>query len=307
MPFASSTLSLRRGLLFALVAAVGVATPVGLGSAADASDVLREAVRVGGQAVPAPRVAQALEICRTNLAQFGLHDCLERFWVPRFLLDQEAAAQKLAQRVAVAYRLDDLLHRALAESLARRKPTLTDAEVDGYIADHRRDFQKPLRIRLFRILFNDEEAARNLLAEMKSPVTVPQFRELARTHSVDHATHERGGDLGFVWPDGSTDIPQVSADKALYQAALELKDGELASRPISEGKRFAVLLRAGSAPEVPLDERSREIARLRLIEAATEAEIQTLLQKAKESDVKNRDDVLLGKLRRKEATLFSER
>src|SRR5690606_4375467 len=131
---------------------------------------------------------------------------------------------------------------------------------------HQRDFEKPLRIRLFRILVASKSEAEEVLEELGSPTSIEPFRKIARAHSFDTATHERGGDLGFVWPNGSTDIPQVSAEPALYQAALQLKDGELAQEPIAEGDRFAVLWRRGSlAATTPSDE-SRKIAKVRIRE-----------------------------------------
>jgi hypothetical protein len=111
--------------------------------------------------------------------------------------------------------------------------------------------------------------------------------------------------LGFVWPDGSTDVPQVSAEKILYEKALQLQDGEVLREAIPEGKRFAVLWRRGSLPEVKVDESSRELARRALREKQTEEATLALLKKL-ESRVSSRDDDLLKKLRRDEATLFRE-
>jgi hypothetical protein len=170
---------------------------------------------------------------------------------------------------------------------------------------HERDFEKPLRIRIFRILVSTEEAAKDVLGKLKATTTIADFRKLARDLSIDRATNERGGDLGFVWPDGSTDVPQVSADPALYTAARELVDGEFSKAPVKEGKHFAVLWRRGTLPAQLAEESSRDLARVRLLEEnAASAAASLLSQLAK--TVVGRDDELLGKLRRPEATLFRE-
>src|SRR5690606_33712253 len=122
---------------------------------------------------------------------------------------------------------------------------------------HEREFVKPLRVRIFRILVKTEQAALEILAKLGATTSISDFRKLARDHSVDKATNERGGDLGFVWPDGSSDVPQVSADPALYAAAIELADGEFSKSPIAEGDHFAVLWRRGSLPATARDDSSR--------------------------------------------------
>ena len=52
----------------------------------------------------------------------------------------------------------------------------------------------------------------------------------------------------FVFPDGNTQIPQVRTESYLYEAALKLKDGELASEPIPDGNYFAAIWRRGTLP-----------------------------------------------------------
>lgn len=264
------------------------------------------AVRLAGRDVSPAALREAARVCRKHPEDLALRTCLERYWVPRFALDAEVQAMKWSERPESSFLIADQLHRALAQRILADQPEPTAENIAAYLADHRRDFEKPLRIRLFRILVDSEVQAQQILAGIGTSLTLAEFRTLARTHSVDRATHERGGDLGFVWPDGTTEVPQVSAEKSLYEAALALRDGELVRAPIPEGKRFAIVLRAGSMPAQAIDAEARQIARLRLLEAATEAELQAILVDAKEHRVKGRDDVLLGKLRRKDAGLFAQ-
>src|SRR5690606_14494267 len=152
----------------------------------------------------------------------------------------------LLKSPALSHVRADMLHTRLVETIAQGVPQPSEAEVNAYLKKHQRDFEKPLRIRIFRILVDKEEDARSILQKVTPTTTLTDFRAWARDHSIDRATNQRAGDLGFVWPDGSTDIPQVSAEPSLYQAALPLRDGEFAKEPVLEGARYAVLWRRGS-------------------------------------------------------------
>lgn len=303
-PFELQT-SRPGGHLRHILAASGVALCLLCGARADAVDLSR-AVLVGGAPIPPAQVERALVDCSRQAPQLKPDVCLDTYFSPRWLLDREAQTRNLAQAPAMAHRAADLLHRHLVSELYMEGGEPNVTEIDKYLKDHRRDFEKPLRIRIFRILVATQEEAESLIKKLKPNTKVEEFRALAREQSLDRATNERGGDLGFVWPDGSTDVPQVSAEPSLYSAALSLKDGQFSASPIPEGERFAVLWRRGSLPAQPLSAESREVARLRIIERRGEAQVATLLSQLFKKHVTERDDVLLGKLRRKESSLFEE-
>lgn len=262
-------------------------------------------VRLGSEDIPRDEVGAAEQRCRGH-ADLDVGACLDRFFVPRWLLDRQARDQRRADELDWVHRGNDLLHLALLERMTRDVPAASEHSVDEYIASHPRDFNRPLRIRIFRLLVTDEAEAKQVLAEITFPLDVVQFRALCRKYSLDKATHERGGDLGFVWPDGSTDVPQVSADPALYAAALGLQEGELRTTPVAEGKHQAIVWRRGSLPQETTSaaERSRAAT---LVRQRTIAErTSNLLAALKQQSVKDRADVLLGRLRRKGTGLFTE-
>jgi hypothetical protein len=262
-------------------------------------------VTIGGQPIAGQQVKIALGECHKNAAHLAAADCLDRYWVVRWLLDAEASARKLVAAEPVVAKRRRILSSRVLETFAERAREPSPEEIDSYLKKHERDFVKPLRVRIFRILVSTEEKAQEISGDLRPTTTIAEFRALARDHSIDRATNERGGDLGFVWPDGSTDMPQVSADPALYAAAVELADGEFSRAPIPEGKHFAVVWRRGSLPAEADDKSARSLVRLRLLEADAERRTASLLtQLAKE--VAGRNDELLGKLRRPEATLFRE-
>ena len=260
-------------------------------------------VSVGGKSIPDPVVKDALNQCTLNEPDLVPAQCLDQYFAPRWLLDKSAQETRLALEPAMQYLKADLLHQGLQEHFAQQiVPSKKD--VSQYIEKHKRDFVAPLRIRVFRILLNSKEEAREVLSQLKPTTTVKEFRELAREKSVDRATNERGGDLGFLWPDGSTDVPQVRVEKGIYAAALSLSEGEFSPDPTAEEKNFAILWRRGSKPALELTQERRRIASLRVTEAQTEEKLKALLDSLKKEFVSERKNIRLGKLRRKKAKLF---
>jgi len=267
---------------------------------------LEEKVSIDGQSLSSEELKSALGECSEHSGELKPHECLDRFFVPRWLMDREARAKKLDVSDTFSHRKNDIIHRYFSAHLGEQLPPVSEDEAKQFLKNSR-DFHKPLRLRLFRILVASEAEAKAVLKELGTNVNIEQFRKAARAHSLDTATNERGGDLGFVWPDGSTDVPQVKAEVPLYEAGLTLIDGQLSQAPIAEGKRFAILWRRGSLPALKPDERAEQIARLRIREKKTEATLQKLLHALKEKHVEKRRNILLGKLRRTNATLFREK
>lgn len=265
-----------------------------------------DAVTVAGQAVHELAVRQAVALCELGDPKEELLDCIRTYWVPRWLMDAHSEHKKLTATAGMQHRFADLLHVALIRTWAKKIAAPSAQQIDDYLTRHPRDFEKPLRLRLLRILLSTEQDAQEVLQHFSQGVTMAEFRKVARDKSLDRATHERGGDLGFVWPDGTTDVPQVSAEKVLYQAALPIPDSTLVPEPVREGKRFAVVFRAMSLPPKELDADARAIASLRVVEEQTEKIVKQFLSASTETHVRGRRDVLLGKLRRKDARLFVE-
>lgn len=291
----------RKAAIFSAAIVCGLS----LGSVQSSAQTPGEAITISGEPILGEEVMRALKECQTNASELPGIECLDRYWVPRWLLDTEAKKRNLLETAGILQKRKDILATRLLEILAEQADEPSPLEIESYLRKHERDFKKPLRIRIFRILVSTEEKAKDLLGKLSHKTSISDFRKLARDHSLDRATNERGGDLGFVWPDGSTDIPQVSAEPALYAAALELVDGEFSKAPVQEGKHFAVLWRRGTLPAQDAEQSNARLARLRLLEIYAEQRRANLLAELTKKVV-GRDDDLLGKLRRAETTLFRE-
>jgi peptidyl-prolyl cis-trans isomerase C len=141
-----------------------------------------------------------------------------------------------------------LMQRVRADADA--KHPITDADIREYFEAHRSEFDRPDRLRIFRILLDTEPDARAVIDKARGATSLDVWNQLAREKSVDRATAMRGGDLGFAAADGTTEVPELRVDPALPAAAQQLKDGEISGNPVPEGHRFAVLWRRGHVAAV---------------------------------------------------------
>lgn len=199
-------------------------------------------------------------------------DYVERTLVPELLLRAESDRLGIAKSPAFAARERDVLFRALASAEQAQVSTPSQADIEAYYREHGADFSRPRRLRLWRILVASEDDAKNLIDDVKGALGPERWREASRKLSKDAATRERGGDLGFVHPDGFTDVPELRVDKALFEAADKVEDGALVPEPVREGSDFAVIWRRGTLTEtsVPLEAARDTIVRLLLEKRLTE-------------------------------------
>ncbi len=216
------------------------------------------------------------------------------------LLTAEARSRGLERTATVQSRTTAILRDALVSQLraeiATQRP-VTAEQVKAYYEQHRDQFQTPQRIRIWRILVRDEDAARRIIASARALDGPAQWSELARQQSLDKATAMRKGDLGFVRPDGTTDVPRVHVDAELYAAAARVADGQVVPDPVPEGKHLAVVWRRGTRAAT---NRSLGEARAWIEEALMrerhQQELQRLLDELRNRHVKHHDPSALEDL-----------
>jgi peptidyl-prolyl cis-trans isomerase C len=245
-----------RGESFARLPATLLLLSTATVFAADAKPVARAGEEVVSAEALSRRIAAIPEFQRTALASSPSElkrKVLDTFLVPELLYAEEAERLKLNERPTVQSRERDVLRAAMDRELHREtslKAPVTAADIRAYFEANRNRFETPRRVRLWRILSDDEALVKKIIADCKGVDGIQRWSQYARESSLDKATHLRNGDLGFVHPDGDTDTPTLRVDQALFAAAEQLKDGELAADPIKEGLHWAAVWRRGSMKAV---------------------------------------------------------
>lgn len=187
-------------------------------------------------------------------AQSRLRTFVDRWVVPDLLLVQSPHVFDVRTNSRVQAAQQAILQQALAAHLrsqTEKQSPVTDGDVKAYFEGHRDLFDKPERLRLFRILVANQKDAEELIRKLKDAPAFDAWRNLAREKSLDQATSMRGGELGFVSAEGKSDIVELQVNPTLFAAAARLKDGEMAKQPISEGNQFAILWRRGHIAAEP--------------------------------------------------------
>lgn len=212
--------------------------------------------------------------------------------VRELLFSQGAAQQGVASRPEVEERTRGILRGTLLARMradtAKEQP-ISDEEVRAYYEQNRPKFNAPARVALWRILVATREEAEKLIGELRKEELSPKrWNDLARDRSLDKSTSLRGGNLGFVLPDGATSDPEIKVDPRLVQAAEKVKDGELVPEPVAEGERWAVVWRRQSMKAVTrtLEQEAPAIRQV-LAHQKAEARVKQLLEQLRKEHLKD--------------------
>jgi peptidyl-prolyl cis-trans isomerase C len=223
---------------------------------------------------------------------------VEQIMVRDLLLAAGAERRKLASELPTSHQVARARSNATLRAVRRRITTanaIPMEDVRAYYEENRASFDSPERAHLSRILVRSRAEADAVLSAAKADLSVAKWNDLAREKSLDKATNQRGGNLGFVAPDGTSNQAGLTVDPALVRAASGVKDGELVPSPVEEGEHFAVVWRRGT---VPASKRSVEEAeaqiRTTLYRQRTEGAEKALIEELRKKHVRNVDEGLLG-------------
>jgi len=220
------------------------------------------------------------EIAKAYLNQVIVRDLLLGVGAEQRKLDGQYPAKHQVERAKSSATLR--AQRATFKSAA----AIPMEDVTKYYEENKSRFDSPERVNLWRILCKSKEEAETVHAAAKKDLTIPKFNDLARDHSIDKATYLRGGNLGFVGPDGSSNEAGLKVDANLVKAVASAKDGELAPAPIAEGSGWAVVWRRTTVPATKrtLEDATAQI-RTTLFRERTEAAEKKLIDDLKAKNV----------------------
>jgi len=257
----------------------------------DADRRAKIAVRVGATTVTVGEVEDRLAaIPPFQLRTFGadrtaiVRKYIDDVIVRDLLLAAGATERKLDKEQPWQHQLQRVLSSATLRKLHADLPgpnAVPMEDVKKFYDENRTRFDSPERLNVWRILCKTKDEAETVLAAAKKEPTIQKYNDLAREHSIDKATNMRGGNLGFLAADGTSNEAGLKVDPAIVRAAQAVKDGEFAAEPVPEAGAFAVVWRRATVP-----------ANKRTIEEST-AQIRTTLyrERTETSEKKLMDDL----------------
>ncbi|MCL2725559.1 MAG: peptidyl-prolyl cis-trans isomerase [Polyangiaceae bacterium] len=294
----------RSWAVLAVVLGLLVGASASYAHGADVDRRARVAVRVGSHAVTVGELEDRLAgIPSFQLATYGASpNAIVRAYTNQVIVrdllllagaEERGLDKKLPTSRELLRARSNATLRALRANLSASP--ISDEDVRQYYRENIARFDSPERINIWRILCNSREDAQAVLAAAKRDPTVRRYNDLAREHSVDKATNMRGGNLGFVAPDGISNEVGLKVDPAVVKAASHVKDGEFVAEPVAEGSLFAVVWRRGTvaANKRTLEQASQQI-RSTLYRERTENAERALIAELRAKYTRDIDTSLLG-------------
>ncbi len=114
------------------------------------------------------------------------------------VLVREAKRKRLDRQKDLKEKLNVLENQLLVEEmvkeLKKKEIAITDEEARDYFKKNKNDFVTSDKIRVRHILLQTEDEAKEVLGKIKKG---DDFTKLAREHSIDKVTADKGGDLGY--------------------------------------------------------------------------------------------------------------
>lgn len=263
------------------------------------------AVRVGPRAMTVGEVEDRIAaLAPFQREMFGKTDdevrarFVDEIIVPDLLYAAGAEARGLDKNLAVVHQLRRARSSATLRVVRGRvtpAAVIPMADVQAYYDANRIQFDAPERVNVWRILCKSQAEAATVLSEAQKKLETNRFNDLAREHSVDKATRYRGGNLGFLSPDGVSNQAGLKVDPEIVRAAKTVKDGELVGSPVKEGDGYAVVWRRATVPpsKRTVEEASGQI-RNTLYRERVEAAERALVKELRDRDVKMGDTSKMG-------------
>ncbi len=222
---------------------------------------------------------------------------VEETLVKDALYVQGAEAEKLSELPEVAERIRGVLRGALIKKLtdeAAAAGPVTDEEVKAYYDANQATYHSPARVVLWRITTEKREEAQAVIEQVKADFSPKKWNEIAREKSLDKATNMRGGNLGFVEPNGATSDPNLKVDAALVTAAEKVKDGELVPEPVADDSKWSVIWRRQSMKPVDrtLDMEAPQIRQILMRQRTDKRIAETLAELRKKNVSETNADLL---------------
>jgi len=267
-----------------ILAAAALATPLlALGQAAKdkpaAKDTAKPAVggvaTVNGVAIPRARAEFMLQQQQTRGAPDNeqTRNMIREELVNREVITQEAQKTGLAKSPEVLTQLDLARQEIIVGAFLRdwvRKNPISDADVQKeYDRAKLQTGEREYRAR--HILVETEDQAKGVMADLKKG---GRFEDLAKKHSKDPGSAERGGDLDWNVPS--------AYDKLFSDAMVKLEKGKMVDAPVRTRFGYHIIMLEDVRPlKFPAFADVRPRIQQQLVQGKVEELIKSLRAKAK--------------------------
>ncbi len=128
------------------------------------------------------------------------------------------------------------LAQKMREKLIGEMGQITDADIEKYFNEHRKDFMLMAKAKAVGIALKTQAEANDILKKLKDGGS---FSELARKYSIDPSTNSSGGDLGYFT---FNQYPEI------FNECQKMKKGELGG-PVNIKGTFWVFRMLDYTPE----------------------------------------------------------
>ena len=182
------------------------------------------------------------------------------------LLSQEAIRNGLDDSPEVQRAVKQVMVRLMVKNDLQNELFPTTVDKERLRREYDRDWLKyhsPAQHRMTQIVLATEAEAKKVIADIQAaPEPREKFRELARTISVDEASRNRAGDVGYVTnPKDIADSRKNGAERtfeqgsgiadAVAEASWKLsKPNEIYPEPVKTEKGYHVLMLSSVKPEL---------------------------------------------------------
>ena len=150
--------------------------------------------------------------------------------------------------------MSDMLmaNRLLAEEIGRRA-TVTIDDCKRFYETNKARYVEPGRARIAHIVCKTDKEAAELIKQAKGGAA---FEALAKKHSLDPATKDKGGAIDQPVSELSPRVPGIGEDKALHEAIFKAKSGAVLDTPYqgSGGSHVVKVLERHESRQLGLDE-----------------------------------------------------
>ncbi|MFH5186681.1 peptidylprolyl isomerase [Paenibacillus sp. TAB 01] len=125
----------------------------------------------------------------------------------------------------------DVKDKLMLEKIATAAVNVSDEQIDAYIQAHAEEFKPKVQLRLQQIVVSSKTQATKVTADLGKGM---DFAQVAKERSLDDATRDSGGDLGWI-EEGDPFL-----DPSLMKAAGQLKAGDI-TKPIEVSGHLYIL------------------------------------------------------------------